>query len=100
MATFDSTMERIREKYPYLMREYGVRKIGVFGSVARQMDGNDSDIDIVVEFSGPIGLKFVEFAEYLETLFGKKVDILTQEGIENIRIKEVADDIKRSIIYV
>ena len=100
MASFDSTMELIREQYPFLMREYGVRKIGVFGSVARKMDGKDSDIDIVVEFSRPIGLKFVEFAGYLEALFGKKVDILTQEGIENIRIKEVADDIKRSIIYV
>lgn len=100
MATLDSTIEKIRENYAYLLREYGVRKIGVFGSVASETDGEDSDLDIVVEFAKPIGLKFVELTEYLEALFGKKVDILTPEGIENIRIKRIADDIRSSITYV
>ncbi len=34
--------------------------------------GPDSDVDIVVEFERPIGLKFMEFVEYMENLFGKK----------------------------
>lgn len=100
MTTLEPTIELIREQYPYLSREYGVGKIGVFGSVAKKTEGKDSDIDIVVEFRNPIGLKFIELVEYLENLFDAKVDVLTQDGIENIRIEEVADDIKRNIISV
>ena len=59
-----------------------------------------SDIDIVVEFEKPIGFKFFEFAEYIEKLLGRKVEILTSEGIKGIRIKEVAVEIKRSLLYV
>ena len=100
MAADNTTLKLIKEKYPYLSTEFGVEKIGVFGSVAKGIDKEDSDIDIVVELKRPIGLKFVELVEYLEKLFNKKVDVLTQAGIENIRIKEIADDIKRNIIYV
>lgn len=100
MAALDSTIATIRESYPYLSREYGVTRIGVFGSVAKKVEGKDSDVDLVVEFAKPIGLKFIELTDYLEAVLGRKVDVLTREGIENIRIKKVADDIKRTIIYV
>jgi predicted nucleotidyltransferase len=55
---------------------------------------------LVVEFKRPIGLKFIELIEYLEIIFNKEVDILTPAGIDSIRIKKVAEDIKRNIIYV
>ncbi|MCD6569863.1 MAG: nucleotidyltransferase domain-containing protein [Deltaproteobacteria bacterium] len=100
MTTRNSTLELIKEKYPYLSDEFGVEKIGIFGSVAKETEREDSDIDIVVKLRKPIGLKFIELVEYLETLFNTKVDVLTQEGIKNIRIKEIADDIKRNIVYV
>ena len=96
----NSTLELIKEKYPYLSDEFGVEKIGIFGSVAKETERKDSDIDIVVKLRKPIGFKFIELVEYLESLFNTKVDVLTQEGINNIRIKEIADDIKRNIVYV
>lgn len=80
--------------------EYGVKKIGLFGSYARGTPARGSDVDILVEFEKPIGLKFVEFAEYLEELLGTKVDILTPAGIESIRIEKVAGNIMESIVYV
>ena len=55
---------------------------------------------ILVEFEKPIGLKFMEFAEYIEGLLGTTVDILTPAGIESIRIDQVARNIKENIIYV
>ena len=100
MKTRNTTLELIKEKYPYLSNEFGVEKIGVFGSVAKGTARGKSDIDIVVKLRKPIGLKFIELVEYLEGLFNTKVDVLTQEGINNIRIKEIADDIKRNIVYV
>ncbi|MEW6620149.1 MAG: nucleotidyltransferase family protein [bacterium] len=75
----------IRKYYNVLATEYGVSKIGIFGSVVTGTLTKDSDLDIVVEFKQPIGFKFIRFVEYLENLFGKKVDVLTKEGIKNIR---------------
>lgn len=90
----------IKENYHILTSEFGVSRIGIFGSAARGTMHEDSDLDIVVEFSRPIGFKFIHFIEYLENLFGKKVDVITKDGIENIRVKEVARNIERNLIYV
>lgn len=93
-------LELIRDKYPYLSQEFGVEKIGIFGSASKGDVKEDSDIDIVVRLREPIGFKFIELAEYLEDLFHKKVDVLTEAGIDNIRNKEIIEDIKRNIVYV
>jgi len=90
----------MKQHYTVLRTEYGVYRIGLFGSVIKGTMTEDSDLDIVVEFNRPIGFKFIKFVEYLENLFGKKVDVITKDGIENIRVKEVARNIKRSLIYV
>ena len=96
----DKIIRLIKENYSVLMTEYGVSRIGIFGSVVKGNITEDSDLDIVVEFKKPIGFKFIRLVEYLENLFGKKVDVITKDGIENIRVKEVARDIKRNLIYV
>lgn len=90
----------LKENYPVLTDEYGVSRIGIFGSVAKGTMTEDSDLDIVVEFKRPIGFKFIRLVEYLESLFGKRVDVITNNGIENIRVKEVARNIERNLIYV
>jgi len=77
-----------------------VKKIGIFGSVVKHTHGEASDIDVVVEFERPIGLKFIMLAEYIENLFGRKVDVLTKEGIQNIRVNNISSDIQKEIIYV
>lgn len=100
MLTKRKIIELLREKYPYLVREYNVKQIGLFGSYARGLASEASDIDVIVEFESAIGFKFMEFGEYLERLFGQKVDILTLAGLRAMRISRVAKDIRESIIYV
>jgi predicted nucleotidyltransferase len=100
MLTREKIANLLREKYPYLIAEYGVKKIGLFGSYAKGVPDEASDIDIVVEFEHPIGFKFIELTEYLEHLLGKKVDVLTHAGIQGIRIAHIAKDIEESIMYV
>ena len=100
MSYLDEVIKKIKSQYPYLSSEFGIKRIGVFGSVAKQADSDQSDIDLVVEFERPIGLKFISLAEYLEKLFGRNVDILTKDGIRNIRVKRVSTDIEKDIIYV
>ena len=90
----------LRKNSPYLRDNYGVKRIGLFGSFAKGIQREDSDIDILVEFEKTVGFKFIELAEYFEKLLGKKVDILTSEGIKSIRLKKVARDIERSVVYV
>lgn len=90
----------LKKELPYLRNFFGVKRIGLFGSFAKGIQREDSDVDIVVEFEKPIGLKFVEMADHIEKILGKKVDILTPAGIKSIRIKKVAEDIKESIVYV
>lgn len=96
----DKIIRLIKENYNVLTTEYGVSRIGIFGSVIKGTMTKDSDLDIVVEFKRPIGFKFIRLVEYLESLFGGKVDVITKDGIENIRVKEVARNIKRNLIYV
>ncbi len=100
MLTREKITEILRENYLYLASEYGVRRIGLFGSYAKDVPTEASDIDIVVEFDRPIGFRFVEFAEYLECLLGKSVDVLTPAGIRGIRVDRIAKSIKENIVYV
>ena len=100
VLTREELMATLKKETPFLADEYGVKKIGFFGSFATGEQSSKSDVDIVVEFGRPIGLKFMELADYLEKLLGRKVDLLTPDGIKGIRIKSVASRIRRSIIYV
>jgi uncharacterized protein len=100
MAIKNDTIEKIRKQRDYLSSEFGVEKIGLFGSVATGADNDSSDIDLIVEFSRPMGLKFIRLVEYLEAILGRKVDLLTRDGLENIRVKKVADDIRSTLTYV
>ena len=96
----DEVIRLIQEHSSVLMTEYGISKIGIFGSLIKGTMTEDSDLDIVVEFKKPIGFKFNRLVEYLENLFGRKVDVLTKDGIKNIRVKEVARNIERTLVYV
>ena len=100
MMTREDVIEILRKELPYFVSQYGVKRIGLFGSYAKGTPAKGSDVDILVEFEKPIGLKFIEFAEYVEKLLGSKTDILTPAGVDGIRIKKVAENIRGSIVYV
>jgi hypothetical protein len=85
-----------------MIKSFGVKKIGIFGSVARDKAINESDIDIVVEFEeGRGGFKdYGGIVIFLEELFGKDVDVITYSGIEFIRMKPVKESIIKDLEYV
>jgi len=100
MTNRGKMIQLLQEKQSYLAAEFGVSKIGLFGSYAQGRTKETSDIDIVIEFSRPIGFRFFELVDYLESMLGAQVDVLTPAGIQNIRIKSIAKDITESIVYV
>ncbi len=82
------------------LRKFGVLRIGIFGSAARDELKEDSDIDLFIEFERE-KLSFETFGqliEFLENLLGREVNILTPAGVESIRVKSVSERIKREIL--
>ncbi len=97
----EEILNKIKENKDKI-KSFGIKKIGIFGSAVRDEMNEKSDIDIVVEFEkGKATFKNVcGVVDFLEKLFGRKVDILTPDGIDSIRIKHVKEEIKREIEYV
>lgn len=66
-----------------LTAKYNVKTIGVFGSYVREENTKKSDLDVLVEFSKPIGMfKFLELEEYLQKLTGIKVDLVSKKALK------------------
>jgi predicted nucleotidyltransferase len=93
MFTLQNILERLRQHKPELQRKYPVTRIGVFGSYARGEATMDSDIDIAVEISGPMGLNFVAMADEIESLFGIKTDVVPKRSIKPEYLRSVEKDI-------
>ncbi|GAB4192536.1 MAG: nucleotidyltransferase family protein [Coleofasciculaceae cyanobacterium] len=69
------------------LQKMGVKSLQLFGSVARDEAGPDSDVDFLVEFNQPVGLfEFIEVRLYLEDILGCSVDMGTQDALrEHLR---------------
>lgn len=84
----DDVLRILQDVRQELVDRYHISGLSVFGSVARDDARQDSDVDILVEFSQPIGLfQFIELQQRLETLLGSKVDLGTPRSLKP-RIKE------------
>ena len=81
---------------PELSRRFHVQSLGLFGSVVRDDFSPSSDIDIIVEFNRPIGIEFVDLAEYIEQRLQKKVDLVSRKGVKDKYFKAI----EREIVYV
>lgn len=71
----EQILQIIREHKQELAERYLVKKVGIFGSVARNTAGPDSDIDIVVEMEPNLLLQ-AELKAALEALLMRKVDVI------------------------
>ena len=78
------------------LQEMGVKSLQLFGSVARDEAGPDSDVDYLVEFNRPMGLfEFIEIRLYLEDILGCSVDMGTLKALrENLREPVLKDVIR------
>lgn len=83
MRRIDDIMERLRIMQPELRRRYPIRSMGVFGSFARGEAGEDSDLDVLVEFGGNIGLFDVAGLQIdLSEALGMKVDLANKAALK------------------
>jgi hypothetical protein len=78
-------------------REYSVKTIGVFGSVARNEQTGTSDIDLLVEFSKPVGfVTFMRLENFLSEQLGNPVDLVTSDSLKPV----IRQDVLAEVIYV
>ena len=96
MTLVQSITDTIQQLKPELIQKFGVSSIGLFGSVIRDDFSANSDVDIIVDFSKPIGIEFVDLAELLESKIKRKVDLVSRNGIK----KKYFQEIERQIVYV
>ena len=82
-------IELHREKLRELCRRFGVRRLEVFGSAAREADFDParSDIDFLVEFAAQDDdfARFLDFKQALEALLARRVDLVDRKAIEASR---------------
>jgi predicted nucleotidyltransferase len=76
-------LERLRRARPELEREFGIRRLALFGSWARGDQREDSDVDVLVDFSPSLGLRFVDLAERIEAVLGRRADVVSQRAISS-----------------
>lgn len=87
----------LKQSIPHLKESYSVRRLGVFGSFARGDASQKSDVDILIEFTQPIGLfKLIELEDRLETLLKRDVDVVTVNALKPL----IKDVILRETVYV
>lgn len=93
-------IEENRDAIITLCEQYGVERLSVFGSAARgTFNPATSDLDFVLEFTdyGPgVSARFINFADGLETLFGRRVDLVFETKLNNTAFRtEVLSTMER-----
>ena len=71
-------IEANREK----IKSFGVRRLGLFGSAARGEATETSDLDFIVELEKKTFDNYMDLKEYLEEMFGCKVDLVMKDAIK------------------
>jgi predicted nucleotidyltransferase len=89
---------KLGHEIPLLRSRFGVQRIGIFGSFARNEEKRTSDVDVLVEFaSGKATFdNFMQLVYFLEDLFGRRVDLLTVSSID----KYIRSRVEREVIWI
>lgn len=88
-------IRRLKQLKPSLLKRYPISELAIFGSVARDEHTDTSDIDILVDFDGIIGMGFFKLANELEDEFQAKVDVVSRKGIKPHYLSYIEDSLIR-----
>jgi len=96
MITKNDILNKLSDSKPILYKDYSVKQIGLFGSFSDDSNTDESDIDLLVEFEKPIGWKYFSLEIYLETVFGRKIDLVTKNALK----EQIKDNILSQVKYI
>ena len=91
----EQTIERIRGLRTQL-DALDVASLGLFGSVARGEERDDSDVDILVAFKGPATFdRYMDLKLLLEDTLGRRVDLVTERGLREALRPTIERELRR-----
>ncbi len=93
MTALTSIKQILTQLKPELTQKFFVNSIGLFGSIVRDDFTDESDIYIIVDFSKPVGIEFIDLANYIETKLNKKVDLVSKNGVKPKYFNQIESDI-------
>jgi predicted nucleotidyltransferase len=88
--------QQLQNHIELLNQRFKVKRLGIFGLYSRNEATPQSDVDILVEFSEPIGWEIVDLRDYLTELLGHKVDLVTMKALK----PQLKDEILRQVVYL
>ncbi len=93
----DEVLDQLARNKPTLVARFGVERLALFGSTAREAARADSDIDILVSFDGPAtSARYFGVQFFLEDLLGRPVDLVTDKALR----PELRPFIEREAVHV
>lgn len=96
-TSLSTIKEILKQNHPSLSRRYGVNRLGIFGSFAKGLETDQSDIDLIVDFDKPVGFfTYLTLENELEQILGRPVDLVTNNALK----ETIKDRILKNIQYV
>lgn len=96
IKTKDEILELLRREEPVLRGRFKVKTIGLFGSFVRNAPRRGSDIDLLVEFTEPVGMfLYIDLEDHLSDLLGRKVDLVMKSALK----PHIGAEILREVAY-
>jgi len=93
----NNTKRKLQKLKPFLINRYHIDTIGLFGSIVRNdFSPEKSDVDIIVSFTKPVGIEFIDLSNFIEKELKRKVDVVSRKGVKEKYFKEIEKD----IVYV
>ena len=88
-------VSEIQNKISPVLKEYGVKRASVFGSVSRGEDSPKSDIDIMVSLGKPMGMfAYMNLIREIENKLDRKIDLVTENSINKFVRPYIQSDLK------
>ncbi|MFB6291757.1 MAG: nucleotidyltransferase family protein [Candidatus Bipolaricaulia bacterium] len=86
----------LRENTDHLRENYGVSRIGLFGSFELETNEENSDVDLLVDFKkGHKDLfNFIRLKNYLEDLLEREVDLVTEKALKDRLKDKILDQVE------
>jgi uncharacterized protein len=96
MLSQKQIQQRLYRLKPLIAEKFKVNQIGYFGSYAAGEATENSDIDILVDFSKPIGWEFFDLQDLLEKELDLKVDLVSTKALK----EQLKDSILKQVKFV
>ena len=95
MKSAEQIITTIKAKKDLLFKKYHLKEIGVFGSYLRNEQKNESDLDILVDYTETPGLfSFIRLENELSKLLGIKVDLVMKSSLKPYIGKRILDEVQ------